>query len=508
MHQPTVSPLRAVDKCYYHPEANEDLPYNTNKRKDYGTLLNSKDLRTVFQHDRDAIIYSKSFRRLMHKTQVTYPGAGKNEHTRTRMTHTLEVVEIARALAYSLGLNEDLAEAIALGHDIGHTPFGHEGEEFLNNVCHGSEIRETNQHSIRDTYNLPEFSFDFKHNYQSVRVLLYWEGRHYDDDLMRSVPGLNISKQTLEGILKHSKIYKDAEKKTCYRYPEILEDKRGFFMLDKPYSVWSVEGQLVAVADEIAQVCHDLEDAISADYSVKHHLYQEITHFINHPSNIDIYETFVGQVFIHDKDTGKLKIDKNEFPAFISWIVGYLINLTKEKVSTRMRDYIAGKDKFKRNYFPLDCELASETLTLESDKIYSFLKRLQSIYIINNVRINRENGKADFILKSIIEAYLNKPKQLPDSVLERYAADEKISKYIKEKLDAYLADGPDDIKPNVRYIFGKKQSEENLRILKELRNDQVFLRIFWDYMASMTDQYALNEYKMLYLGDEAYRSSI
>lgn len=508
MHQPTTSPLRAMDKCYYDSEANDDLPYETNQHKNYGALLHSKDLRTVFQHDRDAIIYSKSFRRLMHKTQVTYPGAGKNEHTRTRMTHTLEVVEISRALAYSLGLNEDLAEAIALGHDIGHTPFGHEGEEFLNNVCHGFEIRETNQPSIRDTYKLPEFSFDFKHNYQSVRVLLYWEGRHYDKNLGRSVPGLNISKQTLEGILKHSKIYQDANNKICYRYPEILEDKRDFFMLDRPYSAWSVEGQLVAVADEIAQVCHDLEDAIAADYSVKHHLYQEITHFINHPDNKDIYNVFINQSFIYDEKTSKLRLDKNEFPAFISWVVGYLINLTKEKVSVRMKEYIAEKDKFKRNYFPLDCELASEKLTLESDRIYSLLKRLQSRYIINNIRINRENGKADFILKSIIEAYLNKPKQLPDSILERYSAHEDISPYIKEKLDAFLDESPDDIKPNVRYIFGKKQSEENLRILKELRNDQVFLRIFWDYMASMTDQYALNEYKMLYLGDEAYRPSI
>ncbi|SES62122.1 deoxyguanosinetriphosphate triphosphohydrolase [Anaerobranca gottschalkii] len=160
-------------------------------------------IRTDFQRDRDRIIHSKAFRRLKHKTQVFI--SPENDHFRTRLTHTLEVAQISRTIARGLRLNEDLTEAIALGHDLGHTPFGHAGEEALNSVV----------------------SFGFKHNEQSLRVVEKLEGGGV---------GLNLTLEVLDGILNHT----------------------------GPVDPFTLEGQIVKIADRIAYINHDIEDAISA----------------------------------------------------------------------------------------------------------------------------------------------------------------------------------------------------------------------------------------------------
>lgn len=161
------------------------------------------DIRTDFQRDRDRIIYSKAFRRLKHKTQVFISPEG--DHYRTRLTHTLEVSQIARTIARSLKLNEDLAEAIALAHDFGHTPFGHAGERVLKEIC----------------------PLGFHHNEQSVRVV---------ENLERKRQGLNLTYEVRDGILCHTGS-KQAE---------------------------TLEGRIVRYADRIAYINHDIEDAIRA----------------------------------------------------------------------------------------------------------------------------------------------------------------------------------------------------------------------------------------------------
>ncbi|WP_319378256.1 HD domain-containing protein [uncultured Methanocorpusculum sp.] len=160
----------------------------------------------------------------MHKTQVTYPGVEQNEHTRTRLTHTLEVSEIARAISRTLGLNEHLTEAIALGHDVGHTPFGHEGEDFLNSVLQGKESEGSTTTPILNKFKIPSPGFDFKHNYQSVRMLFSWEGEHFDGSKHQYERGMNVSYKTLEGILKHSSIrynYGDKKKGNYTHIPRL-----------------------------------------------------------------------------------------------------------------------------------------------------------------------------------------------------------------------------------------------------------------------------------------------
>lgn len=163
------------------------------------------DFRTEFQRDRDRIIHSKAFRRLMHKTQVFLSPEG--DHFRTRLTHTLEVAQIARTIARALDLNEDLTEAIALGHDLGHTPFGHSGEKVLDEV----------------------FKDGFRHNEQSLRVVDVLE-KHNGNR------GLNLTFEVRDGILNHTG-------KT------------------KPVTL---EGRIVRISDRIAYINHDIDDAISA----------------------------------------------------------------------------------------------------------------------------------------------------------------------------------------------------------------------------------------------------
>jgi dGTPase len=168
-------------------------------------------LRPSFQHDRDRIIHSKSFRRLIHKTQVFLAPAG--DHYRTRLTHTLEVSQIARTISKALRLNEELTEAISLGHDIGHTPFGHAGEDTLNQIIPGG----------------------FSHSDQSLRVV---------DLLERDGQGLNLTYEVRDGISRHSK-------------------GRGDILCEDPDSMaTTLEGQVVRIADIIAYINHDIDDAM------------------------------------------------------------------------------------------------------------------------------------------------------------------------------------------------------------------------------------------------------
>ena len=180
--------------------------------------IDEHPLRTAFQRDRDRIIHSAAFRRLEYKTQVFIPH--EKDHFRTRLTHTIEVAQIARTLARNLRLNEDLAEAIALVHDLGHTPFGHAGEDVLDELLHAQG--------------------GFNHNRQSLRVVDILE-QHYRDH-----PGLNLSYEVREGIVKHNT-------KSKIDAPGFEDDRQP-----------TLEAVLVDIADEIAYNSHDIDDGLSA----------------------------------------------------------------------------------------------------------------------------------------------------------------------------------------------------------------------------------------------------
>lgn len=179
------------------------------------------DIRPIFQRDRDRILHSKAFRRLKHKTQVFL--APEGDHYRTRLTHTLEVSQIARTIAKALLLNEDLTEAIAFGHDLGHTPFGHAGERALNRICPGG----------------------FEHHLQSIRVVEFLE---------KHGKGLNLSKEVRDGIKNHQ----------TEGNPSTLE------------------GKIVRLCDKIAYINHDIDDAIRGKIITEDDIPREFTDILGH----------------------------------------------------------------------------------------------------------------------------------------------------------------------------------------------------------------------------------
>lgn len=200
------------------------------------------DVRTCYQRDTDRIVHSKAFRRLMHKTQVFLRPDG--DHYRTRMTHTLEVTRIARTITQALGLNEDLAEAIGMGHDLGHTPFGHAGEDALTR-CLGKP---------------------FCHNEQSLRVV---------DVLERNGAGLNLTYEVRNGILRH----------TGDPWPETLE------------------GMVVRRSDQIAYINHDIDDAIRAGILSDDDIPTEITDVLGHSHSARV-DTLVCDAIFTSREAG------------------------------------------------------------------------------------------------------------------------------------------------------------------------------------------------------------
>lgn len=243
---------------------------------EYGTKSNSPgkrrqteedcNIRTPFQLDRDRIVYSNAFRRLKHKTQVFLSPLG--DHYRTRLTHTLEVAQISRNIARTMRLNEDLAEAIALGHDLGHTPFGHGGETALTEI----------------------YSPHFSHSDQSLRVV---------DTLENKGRGLNLTKKVRDGILKHSK-----------GFGNIMPSTPGERAV-------TVEGQLVRIADIIAYLNHDLDDALRGKVITNSDVPEICTKKLGHSHSQRAAKMIEDLVYNSGPKNGKfiLEISKDTFHA-------------------------------------------------------------------------------------------------------------------------------------------------------------------------------------------------
>ena len=222
-------------------------------------------LRTCYQCDRDRILHSKSFRRLAHKTQVFL--APEGDHYRTRLIHTLEVGQVARSIARPLGLNEDLTEAIALGHDLGHTPFGHVGERALSDAL--ARYRGVGR-------GAPLFA----HNEQSVRIV---------DLLERNGRGLNLSREVADGILCHT----------------------------GPVRARTLEGRVVALSDRIAYVCHDIDDAERAGLLRESDLPEDARSVLGGSSSERI-DTMVHDVVAHSAECGDIRMSDRVWDAMMS----------------------------------------------------------------------------------------------------------------------------------------------------------------------------------------------
>ena len=394
--------------------------------------------RTDFQRDRDRIIHSQAFRRLKHKTQVYVPYEG--DHHRTRLTHTIEVSQISRTLARALNLNEDLTEAIALGHDLGHTPFGHTGEVLLNSIMQGEETL-----GCLDP-ELMSKAGGFKHNYQSLRVVDRLEKRYEYD-------GLNLTNPTREGIFKHTDLDSDI------KYPEFKSE--GLNLNLPPF----LEAQAVSLADEIAQQSHDLEDGLRA---------KEVP--LEKVEKLAIAQEVISKLSrIYRQQTNRYLKQNMLIRGIIHLLVTNIIMHSAERIKAwAERKGIKSTDDFYQKREEIESHLIS--FSAEGKKLFMEMKSFIYRYIINSFSVNRADGRARNFLKQLFQAYFLNPRQLDSYVLLRFKEMEGIT---------YLRDLP--IKNLDREI--KRHYQNNLR----------FIRLICDHIAGMSDQYALREYEKLFL---------
>ena len=350
------------------------------------------DLRNDFQRDRDRIIHSTAFRRLKHKTQVFVNTSG--DHFRTRITHSLEVSQIARTLSKYFNLNEDLSETLSLAHDLGHTPFGHAGEEALNDCM--------------KNYG------GFDHNIQTLRIITILENRYYD------FKGLNLSIETLDGLIKHNGPVKDLTKLNRILGNNFFKKKINFT------SNSSLEAQIASISDDIAYNSHDLEDGL------KSNLFD-----LNHLANIPVLNEIISK---HKKKLKRYSID-----LIIRQIIREIINeMVSDVIKTTKKNIRLYKIKNLNDIYRVKNQLVSfsENMQKFDKKIKSFLK--QKMYFHKKV-----NSKTNFGRKVITRLFLR-------------------------------------IKKNPRkYINIKKYSNSNIE------------RIICDYIAGMTDRYAINLYNQI-----------
>jgi len=343
-------------------------------------------LRMVFQRDRDRIIHSSAFRRLEYKTQVFVNHEG--DYYRTRLTHTVETAQVTRTLARILGLNEDLAEAIALAHDLGHTPFGHAGERSLDRVMR--------------PYG------GFEHNAQSLRIV---------DELEERYPGfrgLNLSWEVREGIVKHS---------TRYDRPQVAEFDASLAPC--------LEAQIVDFADEIAYTAHDIDDGLKSGMLDPEGLLE-----------IPLWREAFAEARGQSPDASVGILRYQAVRRLIDWMVGDLAETVLGQVRDQGIDSVDAVRRIKPRLVDFSGSMTGRHKALK-DYLYE--------HLYHHHRVTRMTQKADRIMSALFEVYMTEPRQLPPHVTARAEAE------------------PEGIP-----------------------------RVIADYIAGMTDRFALEEYKKLF----------
>ena len=331
--------------------------------------------RTEFQRDRARIIHSRAFRRLEYKTQVFLNGTG--DHLRTRLTHSIEVASISRTIARALRLNEDLAEAIALAHDLGHSPFGHSGEEML-------------AECMRDHGG-------FDHNRQSVRVVELLETPD------PNFPGLNLTFEVREGLRKHER---------PYRFPIPAEEE---------YDCTSLEGQVADLADEITYYSHDLDDALDFEILTLARLEEN-----------DVWRNSHRAVLARYKDTREPDLHKLVIRDIIDREVHDLVATSAESIA---ESGVHSADDVRRQTAPLI--RYSDELAEANRALRKFL--YQNVYY--HPRVAEVNQRACEMLRRVFEAYLADPDRLGEGAMRRVEKEglhRTVCDYIAGMTDRYV----------------------------------------------------------------------
>ena len=350
--------------------------------------------RNEFQRDRDRIIHSSAFRRLEYKTQVFVNHEG--DMFRTRLTHSIEVSQIGRTIARALNVNEDLTEAICLAHDLGHTPFGHAGQDALNSC-------------------MKDFG-GFEHNLQSLRIVDLLEERYAD------FPGLNLTYETREGILKH------CSQKNALGLGELGQR---FIKKNKP----SLEAQIANIADEIAYNNHDIDDGLRANLL-----------------NIDslreskFVESNYREVVKKWKDLNERQIRHEIVRRMIDYIVSDLIETSKDLI---------GKYKPASVDSIRECGKSLIKMSQTTEKEHNNLKKILRKNLYQHEQVNLMSQRATETVKYLFNIYMEHPIFLTDELHMKITKDSRI------------------------------------------KDEQRKARIIADYIAGMTDRFALSEYKRI-----------
>ena len=349
-------------------------------------------LRNDFQRDRDRIIHSTAFRRLKHKTQVFVNTSG--DHFRTRITHSLEVSQIARTLSKFFNLNEDLSETLSLAHDLGHTPFGHAGEEALNDCM--------------KNYG------GFDHNIQTLRIITILENRYYNFN------GLNLTLETLDGLIKHNGPVNNKTKFDTILGKNFFKNKIKFL------NNTSLEGQIAAISDDIAYNSHDLEDGL------KSNLFK-----LNDLKNIPVLNKIISK--------HKSKFTKYSADLIVRQIIRDIINeMVIDVIKTTEKNIKTNKIKNLKGVYNSEKKIVCFSYKMKKFdlEIKKFLK--EKMYFHKNVKKKTNYGKK--IIKKLFFIIIKNPK---------------------------------------KYINIKKYKNSKLE------------RIICDFIAGMTDRYAINLYKKI-----------
>lgn len=447
--------------------------------------------RTEFQRDRERVVNCKAFRRLVDKAQIF--SAEKGDYYRTRMTHSLEVNQIAKAIAYALNLNLDLTEAIALGHDLGHTPFGHQGERTLDEILSGKQ--KTGIKALDDLTSKRRFG-GFKHNYQSARILTQLEDKYIDH------PGLNVSVQVVEGVLKHTKIKPDEIELRDFLPKEYIE-KIEINPAVEMQVCSTLEGQVVAIADEIAQRGHDVDDALTSGVMTIDEFQDRLK-----ISKCSELEKMIEDELKKINDSTRLIVDTKDLKIarIVSCIVHYFIIKTIEHSQNNMDKY-SSKEKITLKNKEKIIEFSSEV-----EKVNLYLEKVVQKKVICNSEVARADYNADMIVKELFKKYYTNPRLLHEGTIHKIFVETLRHKNIKVSNSAInLSDGsvklvnkeieeitltPIDGKIDDEYFntFDYKRTEKEIIIFEKRK---ILVRAIVDYIAGMTDGYALEEYEKL-----------
>ncbi len=447
----------------------------------------SDNNRSEFQRDRERIVHTKASRRLVDKAQIFT--ASKGDHFRTRMTHTLEVSQIARGLAARLNLNNDLTEAIALAHDIGHTPFGHQGERTLNSILR-------NEIKIITCADKIDFG-GFKHNFQGLRILSYLEKKYFEHE------GIDLSYQVLEGILKHTggkvKDCTNCDTESCSRKcfdvnEFLINGEPEYLFLEYKFPT-TLEGQVVSIADEIAQRGHDLDDAFAA----KHLSFDELVSYAEITEMKPIKEILlkIKTELNMMKECNVVFIDENDMlrSRLVPEILGYFMKDIVTQSNINISKYDLDNELYNKHH-RIDKKLIE--FSDECQFIMDYIETIISKKVINSFEVARFDDKANRIIKALFKAYYNNPKLLPDRTLKRIYLD--ISRISNNVIDFRNGD-PKLISKELNLIcFSKPKGEDsNIDLNDEyIIKRKILVRNITDYIAGMTDNYAMNEYNSIY----------